>query len=289
MLSEKSGPTIGVVTVAFRSNDVLPAFLGSLSSASAQEVAAVVVDNWPGDGSAARDLAVAASVAYLAMRSNAGYGAAINAGIASLPATVDWVLITNPDVTLTDGVIDALVAVGQSSDDIGAIGPAVLNSDGTVYPSARALPSLRTGIGHALFVNLWQTNPWTRRYRQESPVGGGRRDTGWLSGACLLVRRSAFASIGGFDDEFFMYFEDVDLGYRLGKNGWRNVYEPAATVIHLGAHSTTKESALMVRAHHASARRFLAKKYAGWWLCPVRVVLSAGLAARSALVRRHAD
>lgn len=289
MKSDESGPAIGVVTVAYRSDDVLPSFLASVPTASIRAIAAVVVDNRPGDESAAHVLATEAGATYVPMPGNPGYGAAINAGVAALPESVDWVLVTNPDVTLTRGAIDTLVAVGISSGDIGSVGPAVLNSDGTVYPSARAVPSLRTGIGHALFVNLWQTNPWTRRYRQEAPVGGGRRDTGWLSGACVLVRRSAFAAVGGFDDEYFMYFEDVDLGYRLGKSGWRNVYEPAATVTHSGAHSTTQESALMVRAHHASARRFLSKKYAAWWLWPVRVTLSAGLAVRSGLVRRHAE
>ena len=289
MTSDETGPTIGVVTVAYRSNDVLPSFLASLPTASTRVMAAVVVDNLPSDGSAARDLATAAGAMYIPMPGNPGYGAAINAGVAALPDSVEWVLVTNPDVTMAPDAIDTLVAVGMSSGDVGSVGPAVLNSDGTVYPSARAVPSLRTGIGHALFVNLWQTNPWTRRYREETPVDGGRRDTGWLSGACVLVRRTAFAAIGGFDDEYFMYFEDVDLGYRLGKEGWRNVYEPAATVTHSGAHSTTKESALMVRAHHASARRFLSKKYAAWWLWPVRVTLSAGLAVRSGLVRRHAE
>jgi N-acetylglucosaminyl-diphospho-decaprenol L-rhamnosyltransferase len=108
-----------------------------------------------------------------------------------------------------------------------------------------------------------------------------------LSGACVLVRKSAFDEIGGFDTGFFMYFEDVDLGYRLGKSGHRNVYEPAAVVTHTGAHSTNSDSGRMITAHHESARRFLNKKYSGPLLWPVRVVLRIGLQLRSALVRRH--
>jgi N-acetylglucosaminyl-diphospho-decaprenol L-rhamnosyltransferase len=83
-----------------------------------------------------------------------------------------------------------------------------------------------------------------------------------------------------------MYFEDVDLGYRLGRAGYRNVYQPASTVTHVGAHSTGSESARMVRAHHDSARRFLSKKYSGWWLWPVRATLRAGLALRSRSIVR---
>lgn len=285
--AEPSEPAVGVVTVAYRSNDVLPGFLRSVREASIHPLATIVVDNRPGEGSLAADLAAGAGAVYLEHPDNPGYGGAANAGVAALPRSVRWVLVSNPDVVLDRGVIDALVAIGESDERIGAVGPAVLNADGTVYPSARAVPSLRTGVGHALFVNLWHTNPWTRRYLQDAEIGGGLRDTGWLSGACVLVRRAAFEEVGGFDEEYFMYFEDVDLGYRLGRAGYRNVYEPLAAVTHMGAHSTSGESARMITAHHASARRFLAKKYAGWYLWPVRVALSAGLAVRSALVRHH--
>src|SRR5690606_10093760 len=106
------------------------------------------------------------------------------------------------------------------------LGPRVLNEDGTTYPSARAVPSLRTGVGHALFTNLWTANPWSRRYRDDLAPADEARDAGWLSGSCVLVRRRAFDELGGFDEGYFMYFEDVDLGYRLGKAGYRNVYEP---------------------------------------------------------------
>jgi N-acetylglucosaminyl-diphospho-decaprenol L-rhamnosyltransferase len=95
-----------------------------------------------------------------------------------------------------------------------------------------------------------------------------------------------FDEIGGFDEHYFMYFEDVDLGYRFGKAGYRNRYEPAAIVTHAGAHSTAAESALMVASHHESARRFLNKKYSGPVLWPLRVALGLGLRARSAIVQR---
>ncbi|MEP6842221.1 MAG: glycosyltransferase, partial [Pseudolysinimonas sp.] len=124
-------------------------------------------------------------------------------------------------------------------------------------------------------------------YRRETDPSGRARDAGWLSGSCLLVRRSAFDAIDGFDERYFMYFEDVDLGFRLGKAGYRNVYEPAAAVTHVGAHSTDTESARMVAAHHASARRFLSKKYAGWRLWPVRIVLRVGLSVRSRAIQRR--
>jgi N-acetylglucosaminyl-diphospho-decaprenol L-rhamnosyltransferase len=95
------------------------------------------------------------------------------------------------------------------------------------------------------------------------------------------VRRSAFERIGGFDEAYFMYFEDVDLGYRFGLQGPRNVFEPAAVAVHTGAHSTTDSSRAMVQAHHASARRFLSKKYPGRVLTPLRALISVALRVRS--------
>jgi N-acetylglucosaminyl-diphospho-decaprenol L-rhamnosyltransferase len=276
---------VAVVTVAFRSNEVLPGFLASIAGASSEPVHTVVVDNRPDADSRAAELAAEIGAAYVAQPNNPGYGGAINAGVATLSAEVRWVLVSNPDVVLHPGVIDALVAVGESDEHIGAIGPAVLNPDGTVYPSARRVPSLRTGVGHALFVNLWHDNPWTRRYRADDEAVAAR-DAGWLSGACLLVRREAFDALGGFDDEYFMYFEDVDLGYRLGKAGYRNRYTPNVAVTHVGAHTAARDSSVMIRAHHDSARRFIGRKYAGWYLWPVRAALGVGLSVRSALLER---
>jgi N-acetylglucosaminyl-diphospho-decaprenol L-rhamnosyltransferase len=279
-------PVVAVTTVSYGSGDVLVGFLDSVPGSSVDPLVVVVADNDAHDLTVAR-LTAASSARYLPLDRNLGYGGAMNAAIGSLPSNVRWVLVSNPDVVLTAGAIDALVATGDSDPRIGAVGPAIM-TDGEVYPSARAVPSLRTGVGHALFANLWPGNPWTRAYRRDSNSDPVRRDTGWLSGACLLVRKSAFDELGGFDDRYFMYFEDVDLGYRLGRAGYRNVYEPAAVVAHSGAHSTNEHSAQMIAVHHQSARRFLTRKYSGWYLWPLRVALTVGLSIRSASLSRRA-
>jgi N-acetylglucosaminyl-diphospho-decaprenol L-rhamnosyltransferase len=276
---------VGIVTVAYRSNAVLPGFLDSVGAAARTRPLVVVVDNSP-DADDAAAVSARAGATHIPLPGNPGYGGAVNVGVRGLPADVTWVLISNPDVVLGPGSIDAMLATAESDPAIGAVGPAILNPDGSVYPSARAVPSLRTGVGHALFANLWQRNPWTLAYRRETDPSDRVRDAGWLSGSCLLVRRSAFDAIDGFDEGYFMYFEDVDLGYRLGRAGYRNVYDPSTAVTHAGAHSTGTESARMVIAHHDSARRFLSKKYSGWWLWPVRISLRAGLALRSRSIIR---
>lgn len=279
---EDEGPRVGVVTVAYRSDGVLPAFLDSVAGASGAALPTVVIDN--SASVSIERIADDHGALYAALPDNPGYGAAMNVGTRLLPASVHWVLLSNPDVVLGPGVVDRLRAVGEENPGIGSVGPAVLDSEGTVYPSARAVPSLRNGIGHALFANLWHDNPWSAAYLQERETG--RRDAGWLSGSCLLVRRTAFEEIGGFDERYFMYFEDVDLGFRLGRAGYRNVYEPSVAITHSGAHSTSESSRRMILAHHESARKFLSVKYPGPVLWPVRAVLSAGLAVRSRLVTR---
>ncbi len=279
-------PRVGIVTVAYNSDDVLPGFLAGIAAAVDEPVATVVVDNNPSSGDS-EGIARAHGAEYLALPANPGYGGAMNAGVRLLPPSVDWLVLANPDIVLGPGSLGAIVAHGRTSDDIGAVGPRIRNEDGSTYPSARAVPSLRTGIGHAMLGPVWPGNPWTRAYRNDSDESTVVRDAGWLSGACVAVRRSVFEEIGGFDEGYFMYFEDVDLGMRIGRAGYRNVYFPDAWVVHAGGHSTQGASERMIRAHHDSARRFLTRKYPGPLLWPVRVVLSIGLEVRSALIMRR--
>lgn len=285
--AEDAPARVAVVTVSFGSREVLGPFLASVRAASAAPSIVVIADNKPDEESGVEDQAHSAGADYVALPQNLGYGAAMNSAAARLPASIEWILISNPDVVLGPDSIDVLVRAGDQDPLIGAVGPAILTEDGQVYPSARTVPSLRTGVGHALFADLWVANPWTRAYRREAVGTPHRREAGWLSGACLLVRRSTFDGLGGFDPAYFMYFEDVDLGYRIGRAGFTNIYEPAATVTHTGAHSTTGESERMIEAHHVSARRFLIRKYPGPVLWPVRATLTVGLALRSAVVRRR--
>jgi len=279
-----AAPT-GVVTVSYGSEGVLDGFLASLEGASLSELQVVVADNRPDAGGPVRELTERYGVAYLPMSANLGYGGAMNAAVRSLPSDIPWVLVSNPDIEIHPGAIDELVRVGESDARIGAVGPLV-ETDGEIYPSARAIPSLRMGLGHALFANIWPSNPWSRQYHSDNERPPRERDAGWLSGSCLLIRREAFDAVGGFDDRFFMYFEDVDLGYRLSKAGWRNRYAPSATVMHSGAHSTDEHSTKMVLVHHESAYRFLSSKYRGWYLAPVRLAVRVGLSTRAYLVTR---
>lgn len=278
--SSSATPTVGVVTVTFNTGETLRRFLETVATASADPLDVVVVDNASADASTARSISDEHGARFLGLETNAGYGAGIDAGVATFPPAVEFILISNPDVTLTPGAIDVLVARARALPHVGAVGPRINDATGTLYPSARRLPSLRTGIGHVLFVKVWPSNPWTRSYRQEA-TAVEERETGWLSGACLLVRASHFAAVRGFDESYFMYFEDVDLGARMTRAGYPQLYVPSAVVTHTGAHSTSGHSRQMERVHHESAYRYLSRKYHAWYLWPLRVALRVGLGVRS--------
>lgn len=281
-------PAVRVVVVTFGSGEVLGGFLGSLPKATDRPYEVVAVDNSPelDEGTAAA--AARPEVRLLRSGANIGYGTAANRGAEG--AVADWLLVANPDVLLRPGTLDTLIDAAGRWPRAGALGPALV-TDGALYPSARELPSLRRGIGHALLGWWWPSNPWTTGYRNER---GEPREglAGWLSGACLLVRREAFEAVGGFDESYFMFLEDVDLCRRLGEAGFASVYVPSAVATHLLGHATRRVSRQMLRAHHASIYRYLSRRYAGRRWAPVRLVLRVGLAARLLLAsvsRRAAE
>ena len=195
-------------------------------------------------------------------------------------------IVANPDVQWGPGSIDELLAAAARWPQAGAFGPLIRDPDGSVYPSARHQPSLIRGGMHAVVGPVWKTNPWTAAYRQER-LAPTERPVGWLSGACLLLRRDAFNHIGGFDERYFMYMEDVDLGYRLERAGRQNIYVPTAEILHDKGHSTGRDPAKNLAAHHRSTYTFLADRHSRWWQAPLRWTIRGALATRAGLVVRN--
>ena len=276
-MSRSAPSTVRVVCVVFHPGDELATFARTLATASTDPVDLVIVDNGT-DQSVSGAVAAEFGARLLVTGTNLGYGHAANRGADGCESP--WLLVANSDLEWEPGSLDVLVTIAATNAGVGSAGPALLNPDGTVYPSARALPSLTHGAGHALFVKVWPGNPWTRRYRAEQELSGQLRAAGWLSGACLLLRREAFEAVGGFDDGYFMFFEDVDLGERLGRAGWTNLYVPQVQVTHVGGTSWRAKPAAMISAHHASAARYVRRRYPRWYQWPVRQATVLGLRLR---------
>jgi N-acetylglucosaminyl-diphospho-decaprenol L-rhamnosyltransferase len=282
---EQFGDGLAVVAVTYSPGETLDGFLDSLTKATSRPYQVVLADNGSTDGAPERAAADRPEVTLVSTGGNLGYGGGANAGVAALPPEVGWVVIANPDIEWKPGALDALLAAAERWPDAGAFGPLIREPNGEVYPSARLLPSLGRGIGHAFVGRIWRGNPWTRAYRQSDTAIVERR-AGWLSGSCFLVRRAAYAKVGGFDRRYFMYFEDVDLGERIGQAGYANVYVPTAEVVHEGGVSTKKVAAKMLAAHHRSAYQYLADRHRGPRWLPLRLAIRAGLAIRLKLETR---
>lgn len=277
---------LGVVVVTYDSGDVLEGFLSTLKDSTVTPAHIVVVDNSP-RVLTPPDTPWCERLDVIHRPDNPGYGGAVNVGVAALGDDIDMVVVCNPDIRVQPDTLRILVDFADTTGDGGAFGPTIVNEDGSLYPSARALPTLGIGIGHALLGVVWPGNPWTRAYRgdyrQSTP-----RQSGWLSGSFFLVRREAFTAIRGFDGGYFMFFEDVDLGWRLGDAGYPNWYVPTATATHIGGTSTKKNHRAMITAHHDSAMRFITKRYPAWWQWPLRALINVGLSVREAILKNRA-
>ncbi|HZP31490.1 MAG TPA: glycosyltransferase family 2 protein [Acidimicrobiia bacterium] len=226
----------------------------------------VVVDNGSRDGSIARLERRCPAARVVDPGANVGYAGGANAGIAV--TTTPVVAVCNPDLVVRPGTAAALIA---RFDDPGvaAAGPRIRNPDGSTYPSARSVPSHVDAVGHGLFGLLWPANPFSTRYRQLDADPSVARDVDWVSGAAIWLRRDALDAVGGWDDGYFMYVEDVDLCWRLGRAGWRIVYEPGGEVEHAQGLSTDAVPYRMIVEHHRSLLRFARKRWHG----PKRVLV----------------
>jgi len=246
----------------------------------------VVVDNASRDGSAAMVRAEFPGVLLIANAENLGFTRANNQGFAALGvlgilgASQDplraprdaapgpeiaaqgdappYVLILNPDTELADGALAALARHLDAHPTAGAVGPMLLNPDGSVQPSRRRFPTILTGIfeGTPLAWH-WPSNPAARRFHMADvpPDVGGPVD--WVTGAAVLLRAPALQSTGGFDEGFFMYSEELDLCRRLRDAGWAIHYCPDARVVHHeGQSSGQVEAARHLRFQRSRVRYF---------------------------------
>ena len=226
----------------------------------------VLVDNGSTDGWVARVASTYPQVRVVRAPGNVGYARAANLGIAATDAPL--VAVLNADLTMAPGTAATMVERLEREPELAAVGPRVRNTDGSDYPSARSNPSLPVAVGHGLFGLWWPTNPFTRRYRQLDADPGAARDVDWLSGCAMWLRRDALDEIGGWDERYFMYVEDLDLCWRLRRAGYRIAYESAGEIEHVQGASTRRHPYRMLIEHHRSAWRFARRRFTG-----ARVVL----------------
>jgi N-acetylglucosaminyl-diphospho-decaprenol L-rhamnosyltransferase len=243
---------IDVVVVSYNSRGELRRCVEPLSGLP--DVDVVVVDNASTDGSleAVADL----PVATIPLDRNGGFSQGCNAGWRS--ASSPYVLFLNPDARLDAESLRLLREVLETQPAVGAVAPRILHADGTLEYSQRRFPRLRSTYARALFLHrLFPAASWTDELIRDPEAYAVTGAPDWVSGACVLVRRSVLEQLDGFDEGFFMYCEDIDVCRRLRSAGHELVYEPRAVVSHEGGASAPRASLLPVLA--ASRIRYAAK------------------------------
>jgi N-acetylglucosaminyl-diphospho-decaprenol L-rhamnosyltransferase len=245
-------PRIAVAVVSWNTRELLRACLHSLEGDAKQGLAAVwVVDNASDDGSAEMVVSDFPWASLISSRRNLGFGAAVN--LVADRARAPWIAPSNADVELAPGALSALLGASESDDRVGAIAPRLIMPDGSTQHSVHPFPTVGLGLmfnsGLARFAPGYAERLCLEGYWDPDD----RRQVDWAHGAFLLVRREAFAEVGGFDRDQWMYAEDLDLGWRLRRAGWKTVYEPTAIVHHEVAAAARQAFAEGRQARHLEA------------------------------------
>ena len=257
------GATPAVAIVSHDSIADLRRFLaGQIAAAADAGARLLAVDNASRDGSAELLREAVGPADLIVNPRNLGYAAAVNQAFAA--AHGRDVLVLNPDVELDGEAIGRLAAGLAARPRAGAVGPRLVNEDGSIQSSARPFPSPLAMAGHA---SAARRAAFARRAAERylRPPGGERpARVDWLLGAAMLVRREAYEAVGGWDQRFFLYLEDTDFCRRIARAGWECWYLPAVTLRHVHARASAPAhgGALLSparRAHIRSAIRFYAR------------------------------
>jgi GT2 family glycosyltransferase len=252
-------PGVSIIILSWNVRDLLRRCLSSLPLNS-PDIEILVVDAASADGSTDMVRVEFPAARLIACDENLGYTRGNNLGLRA--ATGRYLLILNPDTEVVGDAIPQMLAYMDAHPRIGVLGPQLLYSDGTVQSTRRRFPSLATGF----FESTWCQPLAPRRlldhyYARDLPDDAiGEVD--WVVGAALLVRREAYEQVGGFDEGFFMYSEEMDWCRRMKAAGWQVVYFPPARIVHHEAKSSAQvPAATHIRFNTSKVRYF--RKYHG--------------------------
>jgi N-acetylglucosaminyl-diphospho-decaprenol L-rhamnosyltransferase len=224
-------PQVSIVIVSYNVRELLRRCLASIRrGATDVTYEVIVVDNASSDGSVDLVRQEFPDAIVVENARNPGYGGGINLGNQS--ARGRYLLALNPDTEVEVGAIGLLTCALDLDPDLAIVGPRLRYPDGSIQSSRRRFPTPLTALVESTVVQRWwPRSPLLARYYVQD-VPDIRQYVDWLVGACLLIRRSLFEALGGFDPRFEMYSEELDLCRRARDAGWTIRYEPAAEVIH---------------------------------------------------------
>jgi GT2 family glycosyltransferase len=248
-----------VLIVNYRAYTELSSCLDSLRRFLADDLEVIVVDHTSEPAAAARLVGRFPWIRLIEVGANPGFAAGVNR--AAREARGRYLLLLNPDCIVEGDVARAMASWLDAHPSVAVSGPLVREADGSVQASARRFPNVTTGLaGRSTWLSrVWPTNRWTRRNLMAREVLHDPLEVDWVSGACMMIERSAFESVGGMDEQFFLYWEDADLCFRLKRAGRLTVYNPVRGITHLTSRSSAQARKQSLIAFHRSAYRYFHK------------------------------
>lgn len=254
---------LSVIIVSWNVRELLRRCLSSVFDSEGPELEVIVVDNASQDGSAALVHQDFPQARLIQNRENLGFTKANNQALAE--SLGRYLLLLNPDTEVVGQALTTMVSYMDAHHGVGALGPKLLNPDGSVQSSRRRFPTLTTAFLESTILQRWfPKSEALRRYYLLDRPEDEEQEVDWVVGACLLIRRKALEETGPLDEDYFMYSEELDLCYRLKKKGWKVVYLPQAQVIH----HEGKSSEQVIPARHIHFQRskvLFFRKHFGIW------------------------
>lgn len=275
---------LSIIIVSWNVADILHDCLSSLyaSDLGGRTVEVIVVDSASTDRTVAMLRADFPQVTVLAQTENLGYTRCNNIGLRA--ATGRHLLLLNPDTLILDDALAQLSAYLDANPLVGLVGPHTLNDDRqTTQSTRRRFPTRRLAFFEGTWLEPIAPAGWLRAYRVEEHDDRATFPVDWMQGSCLMARREVYDQIGGLDEGFVMFYEELDWCKRAKDAGWGVVYVGAAQIVHLGGRSTDQASARKHIYFNESKLRYFHKVYGAAFAGFLRAVLLVGYGWQLAL------
>ena len=246
----------------------------------------IVVDNASEDFSLEDLRAQFPEVVFIRNERNEGYARGNNQAIEC--ACGKYFLLLNPDTELTPGSLDVLIDFMEAHPETGAAGAKLVRPNGELDHSCRGFPApLSLAFEYFFISRLFPKSKLFGAYRMDWFGYDRIMEVDQPMASCLIARKTVFDQVGGFDERFPIFFNDVDWCFRVKKAGWKIHFIPNAVVVHHGAASTRQVKEKMIEESHRSLAEYYRKHYSGWANLPARALVGLGVWLNRHLLHRR--
>ena len=281
MNNSRTAPTLSIVIVSWNVAELLIGCLRSIAATCPAGTEVIVVDSASSDQTITRVQAEFPSVTLLAQSTNVGFTRGTNIGLAE--AHGDFLMLLNPDTELLDDAAEAMIAALHNDPTIGIVGPRTLNPDGSDQSTRRRFPTFQTAIFESTWLQACAPRGLLDTYYARDIACEATAPVDWAQGSCLLARRDVYSAIGGLDEGFVMYSEELDWCRRAKDAGWGVLYLGSARILHHGGQSSAQVPARTHILFNQSKLRYFRKYHGRAAAATLRLILLANFAVQLVL------